>query len=121
MLEMAHVGVVVKDLDKSAEFYTKILECEVSGSHEDERLKIVYLMAGGSTVELLKYKQDDVERGRGIVDHLAFYVEDMEEALKKVREYGCEMVFDKPRDMGYQIIMFFLGPNGERIEFIEPK
>jgi lactoylglutathione lyase len=121
MLKMAHVGVVVKDLDESVSFYTRVLECEKSGSHEDERLKIVYLRAGDSTIELLKYKQGDNDRGNGIVDHLAFYVISMEKALKKVEEYGSKMLFDSPRDMGYQKIMFFLGPDGERIEFIEPK
>lgn len=119
MLNMAHVGVVVKDLDKSVLFYTKVLECEISGNHEDERLKIVYLKAGNSTIELLKYKQDDNDRGKGIIDHVAFYVMSMEEALKKVEEYGSKMLFDKPKDMKFQKIMFFLGPDSERIEFIE--
>ncbi|MDF2674034.1 MAG: methylmalonyl-CoA epimerase [Clostridiales bacterium] len=121
MLNMAHVGVVVKDLNESILFYTKVLECEISGTSENERIKMVYLSAGSSTIELLKYKQDDSGRGKGIIDHLAFYVINMEEALKKVEEYGSKMLFDSPRDMGYQKIMFFLGPDGERIEFIETK
>ena len=121
MLNMAHVGVVVKDLNESISFYTKVLECEISGTSENERLKMVYLSAGSRIIELLKYKQDDSSRGKGIIDHLAFYVINMEEALKKVEEYGSKMLFDCPRDMGYQKIMFFLGPDEERIEFIETK
>lgn len=121
MLSMAHVAVVVKDLNESISFYTKVLECEISGTSENEKLKMVYLRAGSSIIELLKYKQDDIERGRGIIDHLAFYVANMEEALKKVYEYGAKMLFDKPMDNGYQKIIFFQGPDEERIEFIEPK
>lgn len=122
MLNMAHVGVVVKNLNESISFYTKVLECEISGTSENERLKIVYLSAGSSTIELLKYKQDDNNgREKGVIDHIAFYVTNMEDALIKVEEYGAEMLYDKPRDNGYQKIMFFLGPDGERIEFIEPK
>lgn len=121
MLSMAHVGVVVKDLNEAISFYTKVLECEISGTSENERLKIVYLKAGESTIELLKYKQDDVERATGIIDHLAFYVEDMDKALNRVREYGAKMLLEKPMDNGHQKIMFFQGPDGERIEFVEPK
>lgn len=121
MLSMAHVGVVVKNLNESIAFYTKVLECEISGTSENERLKMVYLRAGSSTIELLKYKQEDNERKKGIIDHLAFYVTNMEDSLKRVEEYGSEMLFDGPRDNGHQKIMFFLGPDGERIEFIEAK
>lgn len=119
MLNMAHVGVVVKNLNESILFYTKVLKCEISGTSENERLKFVYLKAGDSTIELLKYKQDDIERGRGIIDHIAFYVENMDEALKEVEEFGAKKLFDKPIDNGHEKIIFFLGPDGERVEFIE--
>lgn len=122
MYELAHTGIVVSDLEKSAAFYTEVLDCEVSGKLENERLNIIYLKAGNGIIELLKYKDDQFEkRGKGIVDHIAFFVPNMETALERVKNAGVEMLLEAIRDMGHQRIMFFAGPDGERIEFVEPK
>jgi lactoylglutathione lyase len=122
MYELAHTGIVVSDLEKSVAFYTGPLECEISGKLENERLNIVYLKAGNSIIELLKYKVVETEkRGRGVVDHIAFFVSNMEVSLEKVKAAGAEMLQDAIRDMGHQRVMFFAGPDGERIEFVEPK
>lgn len=122
MYELSHTGIVVSDLEKSVAFYTDVLECEVSGRLENERLYIVYLKAGSGTIELLKYKDAETEkRGRGIVDHIAFFVSNMEASLEKVKNAGAEMLLESIRDMGHQRIMFFAGPDGERIEFVEPR
>lgn len=122
MFSMAHVGVVVSDIEKSTKFYKEAFGCEVCGSHEDERLKIVYLRAGDSIIELLKYLNADSNReSRGRIDHIAFFVPDMDKAIERAEGLGAKMLFDAPRPFEDTRIFFIEGPDGERIEFVEKK
>ncbi|MBS4539086.1 VOC family protein [Clostridium sp. D2Q-11] len=119
MYDIAHIAVVVKNIDKSKEFYQKVLGCEVEGDFEDDRLKFLYLKSGNGIIELLQYKEKDVERSRGIIDHIAFTVEDLDKAIKRAKQYNALFIFDEPKIVNSMKIIFIEGPDGERIEFIE--
>jgi lactoylglutathione lyase len=119
MLKMDHVGVVVKCMEESVSFYGKAFGWEECGGSEDERVHIVYMKADNQTIELLKYKQENVVRGMGIVDHIAFTVDNIETEIEKVKQLGAKMLFDMPKDLGDKRITFFEGPSGERLEFVE--
>lgn len=115
-----HVSIVVKNTKVSADFYQQVLGAEVVGTHSDERLKLTLLQAGGQGLELLEYQgQDYVDRERGPVDHIAFRVDNLEQALEKAKAAGAPLLFPEPRQVGDKKIMFFSGPDGERVEFIE--
>lgn len=119
MYSIDHIGIVVKDIKNSAEFYQNAFGCKISGRMENERLKILYLDASGQTIELLQYLNDDAERGRGIVDHIAFRVGNIEEAIIKLNKIGARQEFDVPRIVGDKKIMFYEGPDKERIELVQ--
>lgn len=117
----AHVGVVVEDAERSARFYRDVLQCEADGSYEDQRIKLLYFRAGTLVIELLQYLTGDaVERKAGRVDHIAFYVDDMDAAVARLASQGAEFIFKEPVVMaGGKKIFFFAGPDGERLEFIQ--
>lgn len=122
MNDIAHIGLVVKDAERSVDFYCHLLGCEASGGFEDERLKAVFLSCGSGTLEILQYfGEEDEKRGDGVVDHIAFSVNDIEKTVKKLKENGTVMLFDEPRLImgGSKKIMFFLGPDGERLELMQ--
>lgn len=122
MYEVAHVGLVVKDAERSSVFYREVLGCRPAGRHEDERVKLLFLEAGGQTIELVEYKGVAYEpRRAGTVDHLAFKVTDLEAAMDRLRAHGVTLLFDEPRMVmdGTKRIMFFAGPDGERLEFVQ--
>lgn len=120
MYDIAHIAIVVKSIEKSKDFYSNVLRCEFIGEYEDERLRIVYLKSSNGTIELIKYKQEDRnERGKGIIDHIAFFVPNINEAIEHIKKFDVEFVFDTPREINNMKIIFFLGPDGERIEYIE--
>ncbi|MTI68468.1 MAG: VOC family protein [Firmicutes bacterium] len=119
MYELAHIAIVIDDIDKTKKFYCNVLDCKFHSEDENDRLKFLYLKSGEQIIEFLKYKQPFEKRERGPIDHIAFKVEDMEKAIEKAKEYGGVMLFDEPRKHNDTRIMFFKGPNGERIEFIE--
>lgn len=120
----AHVGVVVEDAERSARFYRDVLQCEADGSYEDQRVKLLYFRAGTLVIELLQYLTGDaVERKAGRIDHIAFYVDDMDAAvarLARLASLGAEFIFNEPVVMASgKKIFFFAGPDGERLEFIQ--
>jgi catechol 2,3-dioxygenase-like lactoylglutathione lyase family enzyme len=121
MYELAHLGIVVKDCERSAEFYRKILGCTMINSIANEQLKIIYLQSGALTIELLEYLVPPSSlREAGIFDHLAFSVPDIQVAIDSLKEQGVEFLSDSPRlAMNGKKIIFFTGPDGERIELLE--
>jgi len=121
MYKAAHVGLVVHDVDVSSIFYRLVLGGEPAGSYEDDRLKVRMFTVGTQTIELLQYLQNGPEeRAVGVVDHIAFFVDDINIAVKRLRSLEVNLLFDSPRTVmdGKQII-FFAGPDGERLEFIQ--
>jgi lactoylglutathione lyase len=122
MYDIAHIGVVVKDAERSKNFYCGVLGCEVIETHTDERLKAVFLRAGNGTLELLQYsEQENTVRGAGVADHIAFRVSDIESTIEVLKENGIVLLFSEPRVVmgGTKKIMFFLGPDGERLELVQ--
>ena len=119
--KVAHIGLVVKDVEQSAEFYCKVLGCTKVDEQVDDRLKIWVLRAGNQLIELLQYlKVDQGERGAGAIDHICFQVDDMDDAVAKLRAAGVKLLFDAPRLFGNgRKIFFFAGPDGERLEFLQ--
>jgi lactoylglutathione lyase len=121
MYEVAHVGLVVKNAECSSDFYCDVLGCKRVDSYRDERIKILMLQAGTQIIELVQYLAGDkLDRQAGVVDHIAFKVEDIEAAVDKLRSAGVKLLFEAPLTMaGGKRIFFFAGPDGERLEFIQ--
>lgn len=118
-MKLDHVGVVVNDTDTSLEFYTKVLGAKLVDSHQDERVRLSFLEIGGQIIELVQYLGQINPRDKGPVDHIAFRVGDLESALDKIRAVGAPLLLPEPRRIGNKKIMFFGGPDGERLEFVQ--
>lgn len=112
--KFTYVGIRVKDLEKSINFYTKLLGMKVKGRNKFERTKgeVVSLESEGVPFELeLNYYEKDspyyteYATGEGL-DHLAFGVEDLPRAL------------DEARKSGYQVIAE-MKSNGSRWAYVE--
>lgn len=121
MFEIAHLSIVVKDCARSTDFYNRILGCTLKASISNEQLKIVYLQSGALTIELLEYLEPPTSfREAGPWDHLAFSVPNIHAAISSLREEGIEFLTDSPRKaMNGNNIIFFRGPDGEKIELVE--
>lgn len=121
MLKLDHVGVVVKDMEESIRFYKEAFGWEECGGREDERVRIVYLKSGDNVIELLKYASENVDRNWGVVDHIAFTVNNLDMEIERLKGIGAKMILDEPKDIGDKRVMFFNGPSGERLELVEYK
>ena len=119
-----HVGIAVRDLDASIEFYTSTFGLTVAGRETNEaqgvREAMLYVAdapGGASYVQLLEPLADETPvgkflatRGEG-VHHIGYGVEDVAHALDTLREQGIRLVDERPRH----------GSLGASIAFLHPK
>ena len=96
--KFTYVGIRVNDLDKSVDFYTKMLGMKVAGRSKIDQTKgeTVTLESNGFTLELNYYRKEspyytEYVVGEGL-DHLAFNVDDLTKALEEARTAGYRIV-----------------------------
>jgi lactoylglutathione lyase len=97
-----YVGIRVTDVQKSIDFYTKLLGMKVTdhGKIEETKGETVALQSedGGFTLELNHYEKDSPFNtkytvGEGL-DHLAFKVDDLDKALNEARKAGYRVILE---------------------------
>lgn len=119
VLRLDHVGIAVKSLDETLKFYTDVLGLDLANTEivEEQKVKVAFLPIGDTEVELLESTADDgpiakyIERNGEGVQHLAFQVENIEEAIAEMQEKGMRMIDEMPR----------YGAGGAKIAFMHPK
>ncbi|MGE5391076.1 MAG: VOC family protein [Deltaproteobacteria bacterium] len=121
MYRLAHIGIAVQDLNRSQSFYCEMMGCTVSDHKKMPNLEIATLKLGNQTLELLQYSPDPVsERKTGHYDHIAFTVGDLAAEMTRLSAAGIVFPDEFPRRTSWgQMIAFFTGPDGERIELVE--
>jgi lactoylglutathione lyase len=117
-----YTGIRVNDLEKSVEFYTKVLGMKVTGRSKVEATKgeTVGLVSeeGGHLLELNHYEEgsdfDTKYTSGDNLDHLAFLVDDLKTAIAEAERAGYPVVLDmKTKTSRWTYIQ---DPNGIYIE-----
>ena len=117
--QIDHIGIAVKSLDQAGRFYTDVLGLPVQETEtvEDQKVRVAFIPVTGSEVELLESTEPDgpvaryiESKGEGI-QHIAYRVENIDEALAELKEKGVRLIDQEPRK----------GAGGARIAFIHPK
>jgi len=114
-----HIGIALKSCDPALKFYEDVLGIKSAGSEtvEEQKVTTVFMPIGDSELELLESTSPDgaiakfiEKRGEGI-QHICFQVENIEEALKELKEKGVKLIDETPRK----------GAGGAKIAFLHPK
>jgi methylmalonyl-CoA/ethylmalonyl-CoA epimerase len=114
-----HIGVAVKTIEQAGKFYTDVLGLKIMDIENvaDQKVNVAFLPVTDSEVELIESTHEDgpvakfIEaRGEGI-QHIAFRVENIEEALAELKAKGVRLIDQQPRK----------GAGGAKIAFIHPK
>lgn len=118
-----HVGIQVKNIETSKKFYQDVIGLELlhEMTHTNGSMKLVFLGLNGSViVELIEGYNPDLPT-EGKVHHVAFTVEGIEQEKERLQSLGVPLVWEDittlPNGAKY---LFFLGPDGEWIEFYQP-
>ncbi len=114
-----HIGIAVKDLQKSIQYYENVLglNCYAIEEISDQQVKTAFFKVGDTKIELLESTSEDgpiakfiQKRGEGL-HHIAFHVGNLEHALNEVEEKGIQLIDRHPRK----------GAEGLDIAFLHPK
>jgi methylmalonyl-CoA/ethylmalonyl-CoA epimerase len=119
LLKIDHLGIAVNSIEDGKNFWSDVLGLEFEGSETVEAQKVTtaFFPVGESEVELLESTAPDgpvakyiEKRGQGI-QHVAFRVENIEDALAELKEKGVQLIDQTPR----------IGAGGAKIAFLHPK
>lgn len=114
-----HIGIAVQSLEEAIPFYEKVLglECYAVEEVVEQKVKTAFFKVGDTKIELLESTDPEGPIGKfvaktgGGMHHLAFAVEDVQQALTDVQEAGCQVIDKTPRN----------GAEGLKIGFLHPK
>lgn len=123
--KVEHIGIMVTDLKKSIHFYEEVLGFELIGREKmngDVELAFLALPGKPETQLELIAGTGETHPTRGVVNHVAFTVTDIEQEWKRLKEISVELIDEEPRTiLGGIKIGFFYGPDNERLELFQPK
>ena len=114
-----HLGIAVKSLDESIPYYEDLLgiKCYAIEEVKDQKVRTAFFKIGQTKIELLESTDPEGPIGKFIekkgtgIHHLAFAVENTDEALKEAETNGIQLIDKQSRK----------GAEGMNIGFLHPK
>ena len=106
--KFTYVGIRVTNVQKSIDFYTKLLGMKIVSRGKNEQTKGEYIAMqseeGGFILELNYYEKDSpfntkYTAGEGL-DHLAFKVDNLDKALEETRKAGYRVILEMKANGG---------------------
>lgn len=114
-----HIGIAVKKIEDAFKFYSENFNLKISEPIEvlSQKVRVAFIEIGGVKLELIEPLDEDSpvakfikKKGEGL-HHICFEVDDIEDALKKLKENEVRLVDCVPR----------VGATGKRIAFLHPE
>ncbi|KAA0965978.1 methylmalonyl-CoA epimerase [Sporosarcina sp. ANT_H38] len=119
MQKVDHIGIAVKSIDISLDYYINTLGFTLLAVEEvdSQKVRVAFIDAGNIKLELLEPLGVDgpiakfiEKRGEG-VHHIAFGVTDIRTRMAELREKGVQLLQEEPK----------LGAGGAAVAFLHPK
>ena len=126
-LKLEHIGIAVKELEKSNLLFTTLLGTNSYKSEEvlEESVLVSFFKTGDTKIELLQAIDENSpiakfieKRGEGI-HHIAFEVEDIRAEMKRLESDGFTLLNAEPKCGADNKIVCFLHPKGTNGVLIE--
>ena len=127
MEKLEHIGIAVKNLDKSNRLFTKLLG-KLPYKTEDvplEGVRTSFFDVGGIKIELLEATRADSpiakfieNRGEGL-HHLAFAVDTIEDKMKELSGEGFHLLSAEPKAGADNKMIVFLHPKATNHVLVE--
>lgn len=113
-----HIGIAVKNLDESIEYYEKALGLHCHGQEEVEsqKVKTAFFEAGEVHIELLEPTAEDspiakfLEKNGEGIHHIAFGTDDIEGQLNGASDAGVRLIHEVPFEGAANKLVAFLHP-----------
>ena len=114
-----HLGVAVENLDEAVATYERLFGAEIEHRETvpDQGVEAASLRIGANRVELLASLGDETpvgkflaKRGPGM-HHVAYEVDDVGEAIRKLSQEGAELIDEQPRRGLFGLEVAFIHPD----------
>ena len=118
-IKIDHVAIAVNDMDSALGFWQQALGLDLNGIEAvpAEEVEIAFLETENAHIELVRPTTNDSgiaryidKKGTGM-HHLCLAVHDIEAAMQRIADAGCELINETPRTRD----------NGTRYAFVHPK
>ena len=128
--KIEHLGIAVKDLNKSNELFKKLLgeQSYKTEAVDSEAVTTSFFKVGDQKIELLEASEPNstiarfIERRGEGMHHLAFHVESIDEEIERLEKEGFEFVSKTPTKGADNKMVVFLHPkttNGVLVELCQ--
>ncbi len=128
--KIEHLGIAVKDLNKSNELFKKLLgeQSYKTETVDSESVTTSFFKVGDQKIELLEASEPNstiarfIERRGEGMHHLAFHVENIDEEIERLEKEGFEFVSKTPIKGADNKMVVFLHPkttNGVLVELCQ--
>ena len=127
---LQHIGIPIADISISEAFYKRLGFANVMQStfmHQGAQGKVIMMKQGEIIIELYQMPEPELHnvklRKNGRIDHIAFDVDDIEEAFEVLTKEGFAVVEESPVFLNFWQkgcrYFYIIGPDGERLEFCQ--
>jgi catechol 2,3-dioxygenase-like lactoylglutathione lyase family enzyme len=108
---ISHILLEVSDLEKSTKFYQDILGFEIVSREKmkDERDVVVFKQGIGLT------SKKGIDTGNKILNHIGIKVNDIDLLIQNLDRMKIKII-DGPSDSNYGTKLYFLDPDGIKLE-----
>ena len=128
--KIEHLGIAVKDLNKSNELFKKLLgeQSYKTEAVDSESVTTSFFKVGDQKIELLEASEPNstiarfIERRGEGMHHLAFHVESIDEEIERLEKEGFSFVSKTPTKGADNKMVVFLHPkttNGVLVELCQ--
>jgi len=119
ILKIDHLGIAVNSIETGKGFWSDVLGLHFEGAETvaEQKVTTAFFPVGESEVELLESTSPDgpvakfIEKKGAGFQHVAFRVENIDEALAELKAKGVQLIDQQPR----------IGAGGAKIAFLHPK
>jgi methylmalonyl-CoA/ethylmalonyl-CoA epimerase len=130
LTEIDHVGIAVADLESAVELYRRTLGLEPAHRErvESQGVEEVLFAVGASYIQLLGALGPDTPVGRFLerrgpgVHHVGYRVDDVEQALARLKADGVSLIDETPRPGSRSTTIAFVHPRamgGVLVELVQ--
>ena len=125
-MRILHTSITVKNMDESIKFYRDVMGLELQSRREipENKAEIAFFgdRESDARVELTYWKEKKDWNEGDELDHIAFAVPEMDNAIERFREKKVEIAMEPYSLKGSTTrIAFIKDPNGIWLEIIERK
>ena len=130
MRKIEHIGIAVKDLEKSNEVFKKLFGKEhyKVETVESEAVSTSFFQLGETKIELLEATAEQsaiakyLDKNREGIHHIAFDVEDIYSEIERLKNEGFQFISETPKKGADNKLVVFIHPktaNGLLVELCQ--